>query len=57
MATRIRTAADLHTRLTKLKAEKDPNRKVVSICAGTGCCAYGSITNLIGPLSVPIPPE
>jgi len=26
----------------KLEKEKDPNRKYLSICAGTGCLAYGS---------------
>ena len=43
MATKIVTAADLKTLREHLVKSKDPNRKVVSICAGTGCCAYGSM--------------
>ncbi|MBW1806865.1 MAG: 4Fe-4S binding protein [Deltaproteobacteria bacterium] len=42
MPTKIKTAADLAAFSEKIKSRRDPERKVISVCAGTGCCASGA---------------
>jgi len=40
---KIRDAAALFEISAKLLQSKDPHKKFVSICAGTGCRGYGCI--------------
>ena len=42
MPTKIKTADDLVAYREKIKSRRDPKRKVISVCAGTGCCASGA---------------
>jgi len=42
MATRFESIADLAAHRSRLVAKRDPKQKVVAVCAGTGCCAYGA---------------
>jgi len=42
MTTRLQSAAELEAYRKKVLSAHDPQDKVVSVCAGTGCCAYGS---------------
>ncbi|MBN1769894.1 MAG: NADH-quinone oxidoreductase subunit NuoF [Deltaproteobacteria bacterium] len=42
MTRRITDAAHLERLRTELQAARDPERKAVAVCAGTGCVAYGS---------------
>jgi NADH-quinone oxidoreductase subunit F len=38
----FRSVTDLEAHRGQLAAARDPNRTVVAVCAGTGCCAYGA---------------
>ncbi len=42
MATAFKNVEALRAHQKKLQAARDPKRKVISVCAGTGCCAYGA---------------
>ena len=42
MEERFRSVTDLEAHRRQLTAAHDPNRTVVAVCAGTGCCAYGA---------------
>ncbi len=43
MATRLKNVEELSALQSELEAARDPDGKVISICAGTGCCAYGAV--------------
>jgi NADH-quinone oxidoreductase subunit F len=42
MEERFQSLTDLESYRRQLTAARDPNRKVVALCAGTGCRAYGA---------------
>ncbi|MBN2494749.1 MAG: 4Fe-4S binding protein [Deltaproteobacteria bacterium] len=42
MAKRLQSTKELLSLQEKIGASRDPEQKVVSVCAGTGCCAYGA---------------
>lgn len=37
------TALELEKRRERILAERDPSRPIVTVCAGTGCCASGGV--------------
>jgi NADH-quinone oxidoreductase subunit F len=43
MTARVQTAADLEAYRKKVQAKGDSQRKTISVCAGTGCCAFGAM--------------
>ncbi len=43
MAKIFKTPEELLQYVERVQAERDPHRKVITVCAGTGCCAYGSM--------------
>jgi len=43
MSSKLKNAADLEAYRKRVAEKSRPSGKVVAICAGTGCCAYGAL--------------